>query len=225
MQLYEKNNIMKKIMLLYLLLVTTQILSAQNKNKYLVDEYGNPMHYSLLSRWSNCNVFMLVDGGTKKVVPYLNLDNAPFGNLSLLTGAKRIELETRIHKHSIQLYRYSIIQNDTVLLKDQLIPDKVKFTWNSASDFPGYLTMDLGNYNIVNTKLEVRMYKLPQKSKVSYSIIYNKPVKGAQILFTSVYTSRKGRGKDPDLKAIKRIFRYAETTGLFTYTSKPLSEP
>lgn len=180
---------MKRLITLLILIVMVRVGNAQNK--YLVDQYGNPMHYSLISRWSNCNVLMLVDGGTKKIIPFAHIGNVPLGNLSLLSGAKQIELETRIHKDSINLYRYSIIENDTVVLKDEVIPDKVKFKWNDRSDLPGYLTMDLGTYNVVNKKLEVRIYKLPQKTKVSSAIIYNKLVKPADVLFTSVYYSRK----------------------------------
>lgn len=138
---------------------------------------------------------MLVDGSTRKIAPFYHLDNLPLGNLSLLEGAKRIELETRIHKDSINFYRYSIIENDTILLTDEVIPKKIKFEWNNESDFPGYLTMDLGTYNIANKKLEVRMYKLPKKTQVSSAIIYNKPIKPVEILFTNVYNLKKeGKG-------------------------------
>lgn len=152
-----------------------QIGNGQNKSNYLVDEYGNPMHYSVANKFSKCNVFLVVDSGTKQVTPFEYLNNSPLGNIVLLKGAKTIELETRIQKDSLKFYRYSIVKNDIVIKKDATL-EKVKYKWANGSILPNYVAVDLGVFNVVNKKIEVQIFRVDKKKRTSSVIIYNKPL-------------------------------------------------
>ncbi|WP_156131478.1 sensor histidine kinase [Pedobacter kyungheensis] len=166
---------MKKIILSFLLLLFAIVAHAQN-NKYLVDEYGNPKHYSVGVKYSKCNIFLVVDSGTKHVTPFEYLNNFPSGNIVLLKGAKSIEIESRIQKDSLSFYRYSIIQNDSIVIKKDAIPTEIKYRWGSGSILPNYVAADLGIFNAVNKKIEVQIYRTDLKTRVTSVIIYNKPI-------------------------------------------------
>jgi len=165
---------MKKIILSFFLLLLAFLSNAQ-KSKYLVDEYGNPMHYSVAAKFSKCNVFLVVDSGTKRVTPFEYLNSA-LNNIVLLNGATSIELESRIQKDSLSFYRYSIIENDSIILKKDAIPIKVKYKWGQGSILPNYVAVDLGVFNIVNKKIEIQIFNIVEEKRVSSVIIYNKPL-------------------------------------------------
>jgi two-component system LytT family sensor kinase len=156
---------MKKFAVLSLLILSSLCVLAQKKNKYYADEYGNPMHYDIGNPWTRNALVMLVDAGTKRVDPFKRYgdDLVSFGNLTYLEGATTIELESIIHKDSLKFYRYTIIENDSVYLKEDAVPSKVKFVWNERSDFPNHVTIDLGKLNVVNKKIEVKIQKIGKK--------------------------------------------------------------
>jgi two-component system LytT family sensor kinase len=166
---------MKKIILSLSFLFFAVVVNAQ-KNKYLVDEYGNPMHYSVAHKFSKYNIFLVVDSGTKQVTPFEYVNNLPFGNIVLLKGATSIELESRIQKDSLSFYRYSIIENDSIVLKKDAIPEKVKYRWGKGSVLPNYVAVDLGEFNVINKKIEVRISRIDDKKRFSRVILYNKPI-------------------------------------------------
>ncbi|QNN41999.1 sensor histidine kinase [Pedobacter roseus] len=166
---------MKKIILSISLLLLTFVANAQ-KSRYLVDEYGNPKHYEVQQKFGKCNIFLVVDSGTKQVTPFEYLTNFPLGNIVLLKGAKSIEIESRIQKDSLAFYRYSIIENDSIVLKKDAIPTKIKYKWGSGSILPNYVAANLGVFNAVNKKIEVQIYRIDLKSHVTSVIIYNKPI-------------------------------------------------
>lgn len=172
---------MKKIIFSFSLLLLATVVYAQ-KNKYLVDEYGNPKHYEVQQKFGKCNIFLVVDSGTKQVTPFEYLTNFPLGNIVLLKGATSIELESRIQKDSLSFYRYSIIENDSIILKKDAIPIKIKYKWENGSILPNYVAADLGVFNAVNKKIEVQIFRIDLKKRVSSVIIYNKPVFAAKSL-------------------------------------------
>lgn len=166
---------MKKIFLSIYLLLFAFGANAQ-KNKYLVDEYGNPMHYSIAVRYSKYNIFLVVDSGTKKVTPFEYLNGSHLGNIVLLQKAKSIELESRIQKDSLKFYRYSIIENDSIILKKNAIPERIKYKWGSGSILPNYVAADLGAFNVVDKKLEIKIFRINNEKNTTSVIIYNKPL-------------------------------------------------
>lgn len=172
---------MKKIILSLSLLFFAFAANAQ-KNRYLVDEYGNPMHYSIARKYSKCNIFLVVDSGTKQVTPFEYLNNSALGNVVLLREAKFIDLESRIQKDSLNFYRYSIVENDTIILKKDAIPQKIKYKWGNGSVLPNYVAVDLGVLNAVNKKIEIQIYRTDRKEKVTWVIIYNKPLSAPRSL-------------------------------------------
>ncbi len=165
---------MKKIFLSIYLLLFAFGANAQ-KNKYLVDEYGNPMHYSIAVRYSKYNIFLVVDIVTKKVTPFEYLNGSHLGNIVLLQKAKSIELESRIQKDSLKFYRYSIIENDSIILKKNAIPERIKYKWGSGSILPNYVAADLGAFNVVDKKLEIKIFRINNEKNTTSVIIYNKP--------------------------------------------------
>jgi two-component system, LytTR family, sensor kinase len=166
---------MKKI-IFSLSLILLAIVAHAQKNKYLVDEYGNPKHYEVQQKFGKCNIFLVVDSGTKQVTPFEYLTNFPLGNIVLLKGAKSIEIESRIQKDSLAFYRYSIIENDSIVLKKDAIPTKIKYKWGRGSVLPNYVAADLGVFNAVNKKIEVQIYRIDLKRRVTSVIVYNKPI-------------------------------------------------
>jgi two-component system LytT family sensor kinase len=187
---------MKKVICLIACLALSISLFAQKRKEYFSDEYGNPIHYDVSNPGNRGTLLVLIDGGVKKVVPFkrYGTDYLSYGNMVHLDGATFIELESRIHKDSLKYYRYDIVENDTTYLVNQGIPKKVKFIWNEQSDHPGYFTMDLGNINVVNKKIQVKIYKnLAGVNQITQAIILNRPVQKASIIYQTIYS--KGDGK------------------------------
>lgn len=166
---------MKKIILL--LLLFSVVINGNAQNKYLVDEHGKPKHYLISRKWSKNNIYMLVDGQTRSVNVFKYLNNYPDANAALLTGAKTIELETQIQKDSLSFYRYSIVIDDSIKLKDKLIPTKIKSVSDLDSNKLDKVTIDLGTFDVANKKLLVSIYKIGAKTKNETSVvIYNKSI-------------------------------------------------
>jgi two-component system LytT family sensor kinase len=189
---------MKKFTYTLALLMLSLCVFAQKKNKYYTDEYGNPMHYDIGNPWTRNAIVVLVDGGTKRIDPFKRYgdDYASYGNLMYLEGATTIELESVIHKDSLKLFRYTIIENDSIYLQKDAIPHKIKFVWNERSDFPNHVTIDLGTINVVNKKIEVKIQKVGKKWEgLSQAVIYNKPLKPASIIYSTIYSKVKDKDR------------------------------
>lgn len=179
---------MKKIIYLIILCFPLYSLSQGKNNTFLSEANGNSMLYGITSPYSNCPVLLRVDERTKWISFSNHEPSDPLKNSVFLGEAKTIHLEMRIHKDSLKCFRYSIVENDSVFLVDDAIPSKINFRWNSRSDFPNYLTMSLGDYNAIDKKITIKIYKLPQKFKVSTTVIYNQPLLPAKILSKTVFS-------------------------------------
>lgn len=179
---------MKKIIYLIILCFPLYSLSQVKNNTFLSEANGNSMLYGITSPYSNCPVLLRVDERTKWISFSNPEPSDPLKNSVFLGEAKTIHLEMRIHKDSLKYFRYSIVENDSVFLVDDAIPSKINFRWNSRSDFPNYLTMSLGDYDVVGKTIAIKMYKLPQKFKVHTTVIYNQPLLPAKILSKTVYS-------------------------------------
>ncbi|RBQ07037.1 sensor histidine kinase [Pedobacter miscanthi] len=180
---------MKKIIHLLLLCLSLKSFGQEKKDIFLSEANGNSMLYGISSPYSNCPVSLRIDERTKWI-SIGNLESGdPLKNNVFLGQAENIHLEMRIHKDSLKYYRYSIIENDSVFLVDDAVPSKINFIWNSQSDFPGYYTMSLGDYNVVGKNITVKVYKLPQKFKVNTIIIHNKPLLTPRILDKTILSS------------------------------------
>lgn len=173
---------MKKIILVLIICFPISSFSQEKNNNLLKDKDGNLINYIVTNYKSNCNIRLRFDEGTKWISGYNKISSEPLKNNVFLGNAKKITLESIINKDSIKYYRYSIIQDDSVYLVDDAIPNKIKFKWNNRSDFPNHLTVSLGEFNVTNKKIVVQMYKLPSKNKVNTIVIYNIPVLNPIIL-------------------------------------------
>jgi two-component system LytT family sensor kinase len=166
---------MKTLHYLSCLLLLSFGASAQKKSIFWT-KYGKVDQFGVNTSTAKIPLFIAPDTNTKSISPYNYLPADPLGNMVYLSGATTAKLTTRVHKDSLGDYRYSVIENDTVVKAFDAKLNKVDFVWNEYSDFPGYLTMDLGISAIKGKKITVRIYRLPKVNEVSTLIIYNKPL-------------------------------------------------
>lgn len=174
---------MKKLFLILSFCSLTVIAMGQTENA-IVDEDGRPANYGVSALSSAIPLFLSVDKQTRSIEPFNAIPNDPLGTIVYLNGATTATVTTRLRKDSLSYYRYSVIENDSTTLVANAPLKKVDFVWNERSSHPGYLTMNLEVSNIVNKKLTVKIYRLPKATSVTTLIIYNKPLKPAQVLFT-----------------------------------------
>ena len=170
---------MKAIVTILALCLGTGICNGQYK-QLMVDPSGRPITtYQVSSSTSRIPVFLTVDNETKSVDPSNALPNDPLGNLVLLEGTRKISVTARVKKDSLSYYRYSIIENDTTIVKQNARLELVDFVFNERSDFPGQITMKLELPGVVNKKLTIKLYRLPEESRVTTVVIYTKPLQQA----------------------------------------------
>lgn len=178
---------MKLLISLLFFCILSTFCPAQFKHRVL-DEYGNPMNYRISSPRSKIPIFLVADKLTTSLRPFNGIPNDSLGSIVFLEGATSVSVTTRLKKDSLSYYRYSIIENDTAVLVSNALLTKVDFVWPARSDFPGYLTMNVGVADITNKKLTIKIYKSTNESQVTTVIIYNKTVKPAEILEAHLFT-------------------------------------
>ncbi len=172
---------MKIIFNLFCLLLINFIAFGQSTGT-IVDEDGTPTNYLVSTMTSKNSLYINVDKKTKAINPFNAIPANPLGNVVYLDGATTAKVTTRLRKDSLSYYRYSIIENDTVVKVWDAKLTKVDFVWNERSDWPGYLTMDLGVSAIKAKKVTVKLYRLPRVDEVSTLIIYNKPLQVPKLM-------------------------------------------
>lgn len=143
---------------------------------------GEVINYGVSSLNSKIQILLKPDENTKSISPYNEIPNDPLGTIVFLEGATTVSVTTRVHKDSLKYYRYSIIENDTIVKASNQLLSKIDFVWNDRSDFPGYLTMDFGIGNIVDKKITLKVYRSTDAREVTTIIIYNKVLKPAVLL-------------------------------------------
>ncbi|WP_025141894.1 sensor histidine kinase [Pedobacter jeongneungensis] len=180
---------MKKIIYLLFLSLSLYSFGQEKKHTFLNEANGNSMLYGITTPNSNCPVLLRVNDRTKWNSFGNPESSDPLKNNVFLGQAENIHLEMRIHKDSLKYYRYSIIENDSVFLVDDAVLSTIDFKWNNRSDFPDYFTMSLGDYNVIGKDITVKVYKMPQKFKVSTVIIRNKPLLIPKILNKTIFLS------------------------------------
>lgn len=169
---------MKTIVTILALCLWLGVCQGQKRNE-IIDQYGRPVNYGVSALTSQIPVFLSVDKNTRSIDPFNALPHDPLGTFVVTEGASSISVTTRVKKDSLNYYRYSVIENDTVIVKRDVKLEHVNFVWNERSDFPGQLTMKLGLPSVVNKKLTIRLYRLPEESRVTTVVIYNKSLQRA----------------------------------------------
>jgi two-component system LytT family sensor kinase len=195
----------KSICCLILLLTLAISVFAQRKDDFTRDEKGNPQHYTITGTSRSKGVMLTVDKATTWISPFNSMTGDQSTRFVFLSGTKQIKLETKIHKDSIKYYRYSIIENDNRYIVDDAIPNKINFIWNERSDFPGFVTVNLGTFGIQGKKIAVEIYKLPFRNRMSRAIIFNReiqPAKIVDVLITEPLSGKKIKDGRPKLKRI-----------------------
>lgn len=166
---------MKTTFTIFALCLWWGVCQGQYKQPF-VDKFGRPATFGVYSLSSKIPVFLTVDKYTKSVDPFNALPNDPLGSWVLLEGTQDASVTVRVRKDSLSYYRYSVIENDTTIVRQNAKLELVDFVWNERSDFPGQLTMKLELPNVVNKKLTIKLYRLPEESRVTTVVIYNKPL-------------------------------------------------
>jgi two-component system LytT family sensor kinase len=151
-----------------------QFVIAQPKSAYIVDEYGNPLHYKVDDDHWRCNMFFVIDSSTKDVKYFRNFSIGHLDDIFLLKGAEFIGLESRVNKDSLHFYRYSVVENGSRALVTDAAFRKVKYRWGQGTILPNQVTVDLGTYNIKDKKLEVKIYRIDKPKNITSVILYNK---------------------------------------------------
>ena len=175
------------------LLVLSLLFSfSKAQQKYpIIDESSEPISYGVSSLHSKIPVFLTTDKQTKSIIPFNAIPNDPLGTMVYLVDATNVSVTTRIKKDSLSYYRYSIFENDTTIVQSNALLSKIDFVWPDRSDFPGYLTMNFGVSQLRNKKITIKIWRLPEESKVTTVIVYNKLLKPAKL--TETYLLRKNR--------------------------------
>jgi two-component system LytT family sensor kinase len=93
----------------------------------------------------------------------------------------------------LNYYRYSIIENDTSVILSNRMLTQVDFVWKKGSSLPGYLTMNFGLQNTLGKKVILKVYRTDEPNNITTVIIYNKPIKPAQLLKTALVTLNEGK--------------------------------
>jgi len=176
----------------FFLLAFSLLLSfGKAQQKFPVtDKYG-PVTYNVSSLSSKIPIYLATDNRTKSISPFNTIPNDPLGTMVYLEGATTVSVTTRLKKDSLSYYRYSIFENDTTVIQSNAKLSKVDFNWPNGSDLPGSLTMNFGISNVRNKKITITIYRLPEESKVTTVIIYNKPLNRARL--TEMTLVSKGR--------------------------------
>ncbi|MFD0750364.1 sensor histidine kinase [Mucilaginibacter calamicampi] len=178
---------MKTLLTFFLSFLAASVCLAQEKRP-VRDVDGEINNYSVSSLNSKIQIFLKPDENTKSISPFNYITNDPLGNVVFLEGAKTVTVTTRLYKDSLKYYRYSITENDSTVIALNQQLTKVDFEWNKWSAHPGYATMNFGINNTAGKKVTLRIYCLTDLNKVTTVIIYNKPIKPAQLLQISLST-------------------------------------
>ncbi|RZJ77179.1 MAG: hypothetical protein EOO47_17535 [Flavobacterium sp.] len=191
---------MKKFFLFFCYLLVLSFCASSQVANTIVDEYGHPANYRVNAFKSKIDLFLSVGKETKAISPFNYIPGDPLGTLVYLNGATTAKVTTRLRADSLAYYRYSIIENDTVLKLSDAKLTKVDFVWNERSDFPGYLTMDLGVSLVKNKKVTVKIYRLPNATEVTTLIIYNKPLPKSKLVAAYLFEKADSLGLKTMLK-------------------------
>lgn len=169
---------MKIIFTLFVFFLLFSFSKAQQKYS-ITDQSGQPANYCISSLRSKVPVFLEIDRQTQSISPFNAIPNDPLGTMAYLVGTAKVSITTLLKKDSLSYYRYSVFENDTTVVKSNALPDKIDFVWPEHSGHPGYLTMNLGVFQVKNKKITLKIYRLPEEGKVTTVIIYNKTLKPA----------------------------------------------
>lgn len=182
---------MQKLIFIIISLAFTIYCWAQKKPIDIAnDPAGNPMYYSASAPASNAGLAVTIDKNTKWIEYRNSIPNQPFTNYVFLEGAKEIGLFLFIPKDSLKYYRYSIIEDDIHWLVSDATPDLSLKLHNT----PTRVQLDVGKFIVTNKKLTVEQYKITERNKVASVIIYNKPIKSAELFLTlKGITTKKGQ--------------------------------
>lgn len=154
-----------------------------------------------------------IDENTKWIENHNMLANQPLKNYVFLKGTKKIAIFGYIPRDSANYYRYNIIENDNKLLATNAIPAmKGKpATFGVANDNNNEI--NLGIFGVENKKLTIETYKITAPHLVKSTIIYNREIEPAKILFTALgVRDKSGDGMTMPSKQKELKFKINDTS-------------
>lgn len=176
-----------KFRLTFLLFLLISHRSFSQKSAPIPNEDGNIIIYRVSAPTSKIPLILETNRKltSRPVYEFLPGDN--LGTFVYLEDSNEIRLSAAIKKDSLKYYRYSILENDTNLLADHKIPDKIYE--NGQNSWRGYQDMDLGITAVSNNKITIKIYRLPDSNEVTTVVLYNKPLKPATVWRYEILTA------------------------------------
>ncbi len=117
-----------------------------------------------------------VDKDTKSISPFNDMPGDPLGSIVYMEDASAVQLSTHIHKDSLSDYRYSIVEEDTLVKIWDAKFNTIDFITPAGADYPYHAYINLVLTNIQNKKTIFKIYKLAKPYEVTTLTLYNKPV-------------------------------------------------
>lgn len=168
---------MKKIILSISLLLLSFISSAQ---KGIDSIYVKPFkrevrnYYSIAGIWPLI-IYLNADTNTKKMGSVRAYPDKPRTNFVYLEGANVIRLQSNLNKDSLKYFRYTVVEDDSIILAKDLIPK-----WFEGINRP--YNIDFGTFNIKNRKISLTLYEVGRKKYAKEVILYNKEIKPVEVI-------------------------------------------
>lgn len=195
---------MKKLMVCILIIIQAWNTSAQQASKSIASASKAPIRYSISAASANVGLIMTVDKETKWIENHNIISNQPFNNYVFLNGTKEISLSLVVAKDSLKYYRFNIIEDDNNWLFSDFAPATDKI----YNEYQNKAVIGLGNFAIAGKKLTIEVYKITERNKITTSVIYNKPIRSAEVLLTGQVTTNKAGQEGVMLNDKKNGFEF-----------------
>ena len=148
--------------------------------------YGDRHFYSAMVNNLRAGLALTIDSSTKWIEYSNTIANQPANNYVFLEGAQNIGLYLATPQDSASYYRYSIFDSSgkAVVLDQKPITATANY-YNQVAKF------NLGKFNVDRNSLTIKFYNIDYRNNAASVVIYNKPIKPAQVKITTLYMSDK----------------------------------
>ncbi|MCX3264673.1 sensor histidine kinase [Pedobacter agri] len=197
---------MKKLLFSWILILSFQSYAQVRLDTLYNRPFEKGSQYWSYGMSSKYTFTFTVDNETKNVSSIIADPLSARRSVIYLDRAKNISLMCWIYAKSLDNFRYTILENDSVILAKDVIPRTVSKNKNSYY-------IDFGRFNIVDKTISIVFYE-KNKSESDYKFaFYNKDVKPVDLLSAQVIEVFK----NPEIKNFKnkegKFVRREVTTG------------
>jgi len=197
---------MKKLLFSWILILSFQSYAQVRLDTLYNRPFEKGSQYWSYGMSSKYTFTFTVDNETKNVSSIIADPLSARRSVIYLDRAKNISLMCWIYAKSLDNFKYTILENDSVILAKDVIPRTVSKNKNSYY-------IDFGRFNIVDKTISIVFYE-KNKSESDYKFaFYNKDVKPVDLLSAQVIEVFK----NPEIKNFKnkegKFVRREVTTG------------